>query len=69
MRTDCLSAERFPAEHDAVWRALEKSGTGYSGCTGSDPFVSQRLCVSNSLSGSDRKLDEVPAVGDPPHIA
>ena len=27
------------------------------------------MCVSNSLSGSDRKLDEVPAVGDPPHVA
>ena len=25
--------------------------------------------VSNSLSGGDRELDEVPAVGDPAHLA
>ena len=28
-----------------------------------------RLSVSNSLSGGDRELDEVPAVGDPAHVA
>ena len=27
------------------------------------------LSVSNSLSGGDRELDEVPAVGDPAHVA
>ena len=26
------------------------------------------LCVSNSLSGRHRELDQVPAMGDPPHI-
>ena len=28
-----------------------------------------RLSVSNSLSGRDWELDEVPAVGDPAHVA
>ena len=27
------------------------------------------MSVSNSLSGGDRELDEVPAVGDPTHLA
>ena len=30
---------------------------------------SAELSVSNSLSGGDRELDEVPAVGDPTHLA
>ena len=31
--------------------------------------VTRNVSVSNSLSGGDRELDEVPAVGDPAHVA
>src|SRR2546426_2899841 len=33
-----------------------------------DFFEALRLSVSNSLSGRDWELDQVPAVGDPTHI-
>jgi hypothetical protein len=33
------------------------------------PTLKRSLSVSNSLSGGDWELDEVPAVGDPAHVA
>ena len=51
----------------AAWRSVTSSaGLAY---TLKRPTLKRSLSVSNSLSGGDWELDEVPAVGDPAHVA